>query len=127
MIYLDTSAAAKAIIEEPESEAIRKLFADGTPFVSSKLLAVELHSVADRRVIDPADADDLLDRVALVTLDTEIMDRAITMHSGLRTLDALHLATAVHVGTAITGILTFDNELAAAAERHGVPSVSLPA
>lgn len=126
MIYLDTSAAAKAIIEEPESEAIRKLFADGAPFVSSKLLAVELHSVADRRVIDSADADDLLDRVALVSLDAEVMDRAITMHSGLRTLDALHLATAIHVGTAITGILTFDNELAAAAERHGIAAASLP-
>lgn len=126
MIYLDTSAAAKAIIEEPESEAIRELFADGTQFVSSKLLAAELHSVADRRVIDPADADDLLDRVALVTLDSEIMDRAITMHSGLRTLDALHLATAVYLGTAITGILTFDKELAGAAVRYGIRPAALP-
>jgi predicted nucleic acid-binding protein len=43
------------------------------------------------------------------------------MHSGLRTLDALHLATAVRLKSVISGILTFDKELAAAAARHDVP------
>ena len=121
MIYLDTSAAAKVLIDEAESDSIRRLFADNTEFVSSKLLAVELHAVADRRMISTDAAQELLDRVALVSLGDGILDDAITMHSGLRTLDALHLATAVRLRDAISGMLTFDNELAAAATCQGVP------
>lgn len=120
MIYLDTSAAAKALIDEDGSEAVRRLFADDTPFVSSKLLAVELHAVADRRMISAEAAQELIDRVALVALSDGILDEAISMHSGLRTLGALHLATAVRLKGAVTGILTFDQKLADAAARHGV-------
>ena len=123
MIYLDTSAAAKALIDEDGSEAVRRLFADDTPFVSSKLLAVELHAVADRRMISAAAAQELLDRVALVALNDGILEEAISMHSGLRTLDALHLATAVRLKDAVTGILTFDTELADAAARQDIREV----
>ncbi|MGM7698492.1 PIN domain-containing protein [Microbacterium sp. A84] len=65
-------------------------------------------------------AQELLDRVALVALSDGILEEAISTHSGLRSLDALHLATAVRLKGAITGILTFDKELARAAGRHGV-------
>lgn len=121
MIYLDTSAAAKVLIDEAESDSIRQLFANNTAFVSSKLLAVELHAVADRRMVSTDATQELLDRVALVSLGDGILDEAITMHSRLRTLDALHLATAVQLKSVISGILTFDKELADAAARHGVP------
>lgn len=120
MIYLDTSAAAKALIDESGSEAVRRLFADGASFVSSKLLAVELHAVADRRMVSTDAAQELLDRVALVSLSDGILDEAIAMHSRLRTLDALHLATAVRLKSAISGILTFDDELSEAASRFAI-------
>ena len=123
MIYLDTSAAVKALIEEPESDSIRRLFATETPFVSSRLLAVELHAVADRRAISARAAQELLNRVALVSLGDGVLDDAIAMHAGLRTLDALHLATAVRLKAAISGILTFDRELADAAARSAIPAV----
>lgn len=125
MIYLDTSAAAKALIEEAESDSIRKLFANNTPFVSSKLLAVELHAVADRRMVSKDAAQELLDRVALVSLGDDILDEAIEMHSGLRTLNALHLATAVRLTGMVSGILTFDKELATAAALHEIPAAQL--
>lgn len=120
MIYLDTSAAAKALIDEDGSAAMRRAFADGTPFVSSRLLAVELHALADRRAISTDAAQELLDRVALVSLSDDTLARAVVLHSGLRTLDALHLATALEIGDALTSILTFDLEFAAAAERFGL-------
>lgn len=123
MIYLDTSSAAKALIDEDGSAAVRTLFSEGTAFVSSKLLAVELHAVADRRAISQDAAQELLDRVALVSLSDHILDETITMHSRLRTRNALHLATAMTVRTAITGILTFDHELADAAARAGIESI----
>lgn len=125
MIYLDTSAAAKALIEEEGSDAVREAFAAGTEFVSSRLLAVELHAVVDRRAISGAAAQELLDRVALVSLADETLDSAIELRSGLRTLDALHLATAVELREAISGVLTFDQEFADAAERLGIPTISL--
>ncbi|QDE33493.1 type II toxin-antitoxin system VapC family toxin [Microbacterium foliorum] len=120
MIYLDTSAAAKALIDEDGSAAMRRAFADGTAFVSSRLLAVELHAVADRRAISTDAAQELLDRVAFVSLSDDTLARAVELHSGLRTLDALHLATALEIGDAIESILTFDLEFAAAAERFGL-------
>lgn len=120
MIYLDTSAAAKALIDEDGSAAMRQAFADGTDFVSSRLLAVELHAVADRRAISTDAAQELLDRLALVSLSDDTLARAVELHSGLRTLDALHLATALEIGDAIKSILTFDLEFAAAAERFGI-------
>lgn len=122
MIYLDTSAAAKVLIDEAESDSIRNLFVENTEFVSSRLLAVELHALADRRMVSADAAQELLDRVALVSLGDSILEAAITMHSGLRPLDALHLATAVRLKGVLSGILTFDNELADAAARHGIPT-----
>lgn len=125
MIYLDTSAAAKAVLDEPESPAIRRLFAEGTPFVSSTLFAVELHAISDRRLIHPDAAREVIERVALVSLGDDITTAAIDLHSRLRTLDALHLATALRLGSAIDGILTFDDELAAAASQRGLDALQL--
>lgn len=129
MIYLDTSAAVKAIIDEKGSDAVFRAFAEGTEFASSRLLAVELHAVADRRSLSHEAAQDLLDRVALVSLDDDTVTRAVGLHSGLhsglRTLDALHLATALELQDAITGILTFDQEFADAAAAHGLPAIDL--
>lgn len=120
MIYLDTSAAAKVLIEEAESTFMRQMFADGTAFVSSQLLAVELHAVADRRLVSVDAVQQLLDRVALVSVDDDTLSDAIALHSGLRTLDALHLSTALHIKDALVGVLTFDKELRRAAEQHGL-------
>lgn len=123
MIYLDTSAAAKLLIDEAESEAVAELFERGAEFVSSRLLVVELAAIVDRRLIAGHDVQQVIDRVALVSLDDDIADAAVALRSGLRTLDALHLATALRLGTAVDGILTFDLELRARAEHHGLAAV----
>ncbi|WP_136031419.1 type II toxin-antitoxin system VapC family toxin [Microbacterium sp. PF5] len=126
MIYLDASAAAKALVEEPETSTIVGAFGAGAEFVASRLLAVELHAVADRRSLNHESADDLLDRVALVSLDDDTMTRAIRLRTGLRTLDALHLATALELSDVVTSFLTYDKELAAAARAHGLTPADLP-
>lgn len=127
MIYLDTSAALKTLILEPESSRVRALFASGVGLVSSRLLAVELHAVADRRRLSAAAVRELLDHVAIVSIDDEVARRAIDIRSGLRTLDALHLATAVVLDDAVTGFLSFDDELNRAAEVRGFRLHDLPA
>ncbi len=121
MIYLDTSAAAKALIAEPESEGIRALFADEHELIASRLLAVELNAVVDRRGLSAVHARQLLDRVALASMTDAVAQRAIDLRSGLRTLDALHLATMLTLGPIVTSLLSFDTELNEAALTHGIP------
>lgn len=121
MIYLDTSAALKALIAENGSDRVRRVFADEVPRISSRLLAVELHAVVDRRGLPRAHVSALLDAVDLVALDDDVARRAIELRSGLRSLDALHLATAVKLSPELTGFLSFDEELRGAATRFGLP------
>lgn len=125
MIYLDTSAAVKAFIDEDGSDVVLRAFADGTEFVSSQLLAVELHSVADRRAVEHDAVQELLEGVARISLDDSTVTRAIELRTGLRALDALHLATALELGEVVSGILTFDREFAHVAARHGLPAADL--
>ena len=74
MIYLDTSAAVKALVDEPGSDLVRAVFAAGDPFVSSRLLRVELHAAVSRRWLEASGVDELLARVSLVGIDDELLD-----------------------------------------------------
>lgn len=61
---------------------------------------------------------------ASTTSDESTTTCSISLHSRLRTLDALHLATAVRLKGAISSILTFDKELATAASRNGISAAA---
>ena len=120
MIYLDTSAAYKLLSREPEAAAVEALFAQGSGLLSSRLLEIELHATVDRRGGSHEDVDAIVRRVDLDAVDEEILDHALDLRSGLRAMDALHLSTALLYATAVTEIATFDRELAAAAQQHGL-------
>ncbi len=122
MIYLDTSAAVNALVDEPGSDLVRAVFAAGDPFVSSRLLRVELHAAVSRRWLEASGVDELLARVSLVGIDDDLLDRAVELGSGLRALDSLHLATAVDLAADIEGMLGYDRELITAARREGIPA-----
>lgn len=120
MIYLDTSAAYKLLSREPGADDVERLFVDGTDLLSSRLLAVELHATVDRRGGRHEDVDAIVRRVALDAVDDEIVDHALSLRSGLRAMDALHLSTALLYGEAMTAIVTYDRELAEASRRFGL-------
>ena len=120
MIYLDTSAAYKLLSREPEVAAVEQLFVQEGGLLSSRLLEIELHDTVDRRGGSHDDVDAIVRRVDLDALDDEVLDHALALRSGLRAMDALHLSTALLYGAAVTEIATFDRELAAAAQRHGI-------
>ena len=61
-----------------------------------------------------------MDSIALIALDDEVVERAVSEASGLRSLDALHLATALLVAEDLEGFLTFDDELGRAAAARGL-------
>ena len=124
MIYLDTSAAAKLVHAEAESEALVRFLAARTrvPLVSSALLYTELVRAVSRHRPDLVGrAVALVERIMTVPLAHDIVVNAATIGSpALRTLDALHLATAVMVQAELAAFVTYDKRLADAAESVGL-------
>ena len=121
--YLDTSACIKLVIAESESTAMRRWTrAHSDSLFSSELLRVEALRTA--RQISPAAivaVETIVDSRPLVGLDAEVCARAATLEPLLlRSLDALHLAAAMTYDDELQGIVTYDDRLAEAAERHHV-------
>lgn len=100
-IYLDTSAAAKVLVDEAESEALTAYLDDErstTEIVSSALLETELRRLAGRLGLDQSAVSDLLTRIDLIDPSRSIFHEAgVLPGPTLRSLDALHLATALRI------------------------------
>ena len=124
MIYLDTSAAAKLVHPEPESGALAVFLVEhlASPLVSSALLYPELvRAVSRYRPDGVARAIGLLQRIMIVPLANDIVANAATIGTPtLRTLDALHLATAISIGGELNAFVTYDKRLADAATVLGL-------
>ncbi|AKT50967.1 type II toxin-antitoxin system VapC family toxin [Arsenicicoccus sp. oral taxon 190] len=121
--YLDTSAALKLLVDESESAALADALTrgarDGDRLVASMLLHTELHcALGRRRELDPVSVRDTLDAVTLVDVTRDDLMRAASSGWGLRSADAIHLATALRLD--VDEMLTYDDELAAAAQRAGL-------
>lgn len=129
MIYLDTSAAAKLVHPEAESAALGVFLTEriAVPLVSSALLYPELVRAVSRHRPDLAGrAVTLAQRVMIVPLANDIVISAATIGTpALRTLDALHLATAATISSELTAFVTYDKRLAEAAISIGL-SVAAP-
>lgn len=127
MYYFDTSAAVKLVLAETNSRAL-KLFAEthaGSGRVSSALIRIELVRTL-RRAGQPARVSTrLLDTISLVPINEWVVDAAADEPSLLlRSLDAIHLATARMFGAELDGLLTYDERLARAARDAGISVVS---
>jgi predicted nucleic acid-binding protein len=124
VIYLDTSAAAKLVHSEAESAALAVFLAARftTPLVSSALLYPELvRAVSRHRPGLAGRAVLLLQRIMTVPLGSDIVRSAATIGTPLlRTLDALHLATAAIVASQLDAFITYDKRLAEAAAGIGL-------
>lgn len=123
--YLDTSAAMKLLLDEPQSEALIEELTgqDDRRLVASWLLHTEMHCAAGRH---PEDVDleavtTVLDSVSLIDLTRGDLLAAGT-HAPLRSSDAIHLAVALRVGA--DEIVTYDGELAERAATAGLPVLS---
>lgn len=126
MLYVDTSALVKLLLTEPESTAVRAFLARNAPLVSSAITEVETLRVVRRQRPDLAEAARLLlDTLVLVDVGEDVRLRAATLPPPpLRTLDAIHLATALVLGPGLTAVVTYDLRMSEAAQSAGVPVVS---
>lgn len=125
--YLDTSAAMKLLVDEPESAALADELvqrAPSGPLLAAWLLHTELHCAARRHPddVDVAVVQTVLSNVSLVDVTRGDLLTAPTVPGRLRSQDAVHLAVALRVGA--THLITYDSELAAAAVAAGVVVVA---
>ena len=126
-LYLDSSAFVKLVVDETESTAVRTFLADrAARRVSSALLRTE--SLRAIRHLGPdalATVREGLRRVDLIGIDDRILDAAGTLEPQvLRTLDAIHLATAMAVGDDLEAIVTYDERMVEAARLMGLPTTT---
>lgn len=129
MIYLDTSAALKLVVPEAETAGLELWVAErvGVPRVSSRLLRIEmLRSVARTAPERISRANVVLSSVALVSMDDVAPTAEVIGDRTLRSLDAIHLATAHELRTELTAFVCYDKRLCHAAQALGLP-VEAPA
>jgi uncharacterized protein len=117
-IYVDSSALVKLILAEPESDALEQHLAnDDANVATSRLAVVEVSRAAS--IANPArdvgrEVDRLLSSYTLLTVSVELLRIARRLASqSLRTLDAIHLASALAIGA--DELVAYDKRLLAAA------------
>jgi predicted nucleic acid-binding protein len=128
VIYLDSSALMKLVRQEAETGALRDwlISQPGLPVITSELGRVEVLRAA-RRAGSQAltEARAVIGDVDLVPLDRGVRDLACEIGDPLlRTLDALHLASALLLRDEVTAFVAYDERLATAARAAGLPSTS---
>lgn len=123
MTYVDTSAAVKLISDEQESDGLRSYLDKELTLISSDLLETELRRIGIRHGIDQVLITTILDGVTLVPFTRDqFREAGLYPQVGLRSLDALHLASALAVYDA--AILTYDLRLSEASRAHGLQVVA---
>lgn len=126
VIYVDSSAIVKLAVREPESTALRRYLQRKRPLVSSALARTEVGR--SLLPLGPAAVErgrDVLHRLELA----RVSDRVLTAAGGLlplelRSLDAIHLATAQQFGADLARVVTYDERMAAAAVALGLKVTS---
>lgn len=129
MVYLDSSALVKLVVAEPESTALRLYLIEHRERVSSALAHVEVGRAVRRKGASEAAlrrAEQVLARIGLVAIDEPLLREAAALSpTGLRSLDAVHLATALSLD-GLDAVVTYDRRFDAAASEAGL-AVESPA
>lgn len=123
-LYLDSSALVKLVLPEPETDALLRFLVDWEDRVSSALATVEVSRAARRASRDDAvrrRARRVVDGIHLVTVDDDVLRIASTLEpTTLRSLDAIHLASALVLQPDLGALVAYDERLALAASQQGL-------
>lgn len=128
MIYLDSSALVKLAVTEPESAALADWLRDSSQLVrvSSPLVRVEVPRAVWRA--DPGSlpqAYTIVRRLREIRMTEAVLTRAAGVRPNvLRTLDAIHVASAMSVRDNLTALVSYDKRMLAAAQDAGLPTAS---
>ncbi len=128
MIYLDSSALVKLALTEAETPGLIGWLTDraGLPLVSSII-----HRTEVPRAVWRADPSALprsyrqVRGVQKIALTTDVLDLAATLPPPrMRSIDAIHLASALSVRRDLSAFVAYDTRLLAAARDAGLPTIS---
>lgn len=123
MVYLDSSAIVKLIVTEPETEALRRYVASEPLLVSNEVVNIEVRRATRRRSRDAAvaqRADAMLAHIGMISVSEPLLKIAAALEPAqLRSLDALHVATAMSQ-YGLRALVTYDRRMAAAAAAAGL-------
>lgn len=124
--YVDSSAVVKLAVVERESAALRGYLRSRRPLVSSALARTEVG-----RALSPLGAVAIrrgrlvLARVDLIRVSDRVLDVAVRLPPPeLRSLDAIHLATAQQLGGSLARVVTYDPRMTVAADALGLTVVA---
>jgi predicted nucleic acid-binding protein len=121
--YLDASAIVKLARREHDTEAVERLMLEYDGFLSSRLSEVEVARATDRNPDRQLlqKVDEVFEAIVLVDVTRPILERAAAVAPrDLRSLDAIHLATALALNIPDLDFITYDARLARAARAHGL-------
>jgi predicted nucleic acid-binding protein len=127
VIYLDSSALLKLLFQEAESDALELWLSArvDVPKVSGELAKVEV--VRACRRLDPSTvpaAQLLLAQLDLIPLAGAVIEQACNIGGPtLRSLDALHLASALTIGADLSAFVVYDHRLTTSALDAGLPTL----
>jgi len=126
MIYLDPAAVVKLVHAEPESAALRSWLDKRAEvqWISSVLTEIEsFRALARYAPMAVARLPAVLDQIDLIDLDQRIHMLAQTVTPvTVRSLDAIHLGTALRSRSGLTSFVTYDKRLLDAAQAAGLPA-----
>lgn len=125
--YLDSSAIVKLVQPEAESDALLGHVAGDAVLATSALARIEV-----LRAVQPdgehalSIARDQLDRLHQVAVGPEVLDRAASIAPGtlLRSLDAIHVATAMLIGSDLFEVITYDQRMATICHDLALPTAA---
>ena len=125
MLYLDSSAIVKLVSREPETVDLVRVVRANPSLISSALAWAEVVRAARRVRGNTARAEGVLNGIALVPVDDGIIRSAGALGpTTLRTLDAIHMATALSLGSDVSQLVTYDDRLAGAAAAAGIDVIA---
>ena len=123
LAYLDASAIVKLVVDEVESPVLLHWYVEVERAVTSRIGVIETRRAIRRRDHDEARLAAVIDRLEVFELDADIDQRASAITPlSLRTLDAIHVATALAI-PGLGSFVTYDDRLADAARAVGLPVV----
>lgn len=124
LLYLDSSALVKLVLPEAESGALLESLSAWTVRITSELARVEVVRAARRATSDPEAeqrAEEVLAGLCLLKIDSDILSEAARLEPRtLRSLDAIHLASALSLGADLGPLMTYDSNMATAAAGYGL-------
>lgn len=121
LAYVDASAFVKLIRPEPETASLTKALEGIARVVASEILEVEVLRASRRTGVDIAAARAQLEAVRLIPLTASIRALAGQLDPPtIRSLDAIHVATASSLRERLTGLYSYDERMARAARDAGL-------